>query len=381
MSVKTPVHTTFSIATKSLLSAMQLVVGVLERRQTLPILSHVLMQLDGERLTIIATDLELELVAHVALPESVQKPFALTVPGRKLLDICRALPEQSGLLIRCQKSKVILQADLEGGVSRFDLAMLPAKDFPRIAVTSSAPYQFSIAQAVLKSLFARTQFAMAQHDVRPYLNGILLEVLPNQLRAVATDGHRLAMSTCEFSHQLEAKQVIVPRKAVMELTRFLSESDDNIEVQISDHYLSASASSFSFVCKLIDHRFPDYRRALPKGGDKVIAMGRARLKDSLSRTAILSNEKFRGIQLKFSHQLMRIVAHNPEQEVAEEHMGLSYDGDDFDIGFNVNYLLDALHHLSSEQVKFVFKDATCSVEIRGVDVSDDTLYVVMPLRL
>jgi DNA polymerase III subunit beta len=381
MSVKTAVRSEFFIATKNLLTAMQLVVGVLERRQTLPILSHVLMQLDGKRLTIIATDLELELVAHVALSESVQQPFALTVPGRKLLDICRALPEHAGLHIRCQKSKVILKTDLEHGVSRFDLAMLPAKDFPRIAVTSSVPYQFSIAQAVLKSLFARTQFAMAQHDVRPYLNGILLEVLPNQLRTVATDGHRLAMSTCEFSHALEAKQVIVPRKAVVELTRFLSEGDSNIELQISDHYLSAHAPSFSFVSKLIDHRFPDYRRALPKGGDKTIVMERTRLKDSLSRTAILCNEKFRGIQLKFSDQLMCVVAHNPEQEVAEEKLTLSYDGGDFDIGFNVNYLLDALNHLSSEQVMFIFKDATCSVELRGVDVSDDTLYVVMPLRL
>lgn len=380
MSVKTPTRTSFMVQRDALLASMQLVAGVLERRQTLPILSHVLMQVENQTLTLIATDLELELVSHVALSEAVEEPFSLTVPGRKLLDICRALPEQTGLSFRCQKSKVVVQADLDRAATRFDLAMLPTNDFPRIAVSTQMPYQLSIKQADLKALFARTQFAMAQHDVRPYLNGILLETLAGKLRTVATDGHRLAMSTMDFAHELEPKQVIVPRKAVMELSRFLGDQD-GIELHISDHYLSIHAPSFSFVSKLIDHRFPDYRRALPKGGDKVIEIERTRLKESLSRTAILSNEKFRGIQLKFSNQLIHIVANNPEQEVAEEKLSLQYDGDDFEIGFNVNYLLDVLNHIGSDKVKFIFKDATCSVEVRGVGVADDSLYVVMPLRL
>lgn len=373
--------TTFSIERDQLLAAMQLVAGVLEKRQTLPILSHVLLQLEGDQLSLVATDLELELVARAPLSAPVDKKVEITVPGRKLLDLCRALPDQTGLTLRCQANRVGVEADLAHSASKFDLSTLPAKDFPRMAVDDAEGLQLRVPQKTLKALLNRTQFAMAQQDVRHYLNGLLLEVMPSALRTVATDGHRLALSTESFEHDLAPKQVIVPRKGVAELSRFLEDTDELIDLQINDRNLTVHAPAFSFVSKLIDHRFPDYQRALPKAGDKIVEVDRTLLKASLSRVAILSNEKFRGISIQFAKNKGVILANNPEQENAEETIDLSYDGPDIEIGFNVNYLLDVLSTLTCATVRFVLTDASGSVEIRGVEAADDSMYVVMPLRL
>lgn len=373
--------TVFSIERNALLNALQLVGGVLERRQTLPILSHVLLSLKEIELTVTATDLEIELVARATLAEAVPKATQLTVPGRKLLDICRALPDGAMLTLSCQKDKLCLKSDLAQGASKFNLAMLPANDFPTIEMESDIKCQFSMTQRSLKALLQKTQFAMAQQDVRHYLNGLLFEIRDRHIRVVATDGHRLAMSGVVVDHQLEPRQVIIPRKGVSELARFLGVDDEPVEIHISHHYLSIHARDFQFTSKLIDHRFPDYQRALPKGGDKVIHVNRELLKASLSRAAILSNEKFRGISLKFDKNEMQIKANNPEQEIAEERLALDYDGEGFEIGFNVNYLLDVLNTLNTDLVVFTFSDATSSVEVRGEDQEDESLYVVMPLRL
>lgn len=372
---------TFSIERDALLGAMQLVAGVLEKRQTLPILSHVLFTIEGDRLAMVATDLELELVSHATLSAPVSKSLSITMPGRKLFDLCRALPEGSTLTLNCQPTRVVVESKLDHAKSRFDMATLPADDFPRMAVGDEQASVFALPQKVLKDLLLRTQFAMAQQDVRHYLNGLLLELLPGSVRAVATDGHRLALSTVAYKHGQEPRQLIVPRKGALELARFLEDSDDTIELRMTERNIGVHATSFSFVSKLIDHRFPDYQRALPQAGDKSVEINRSLLKASLSRVAILSNEKFRGISIKFENGKGHIVANNPEQEIAEETLDLQYNGPSLEVGFNVNYLLDVLNVLSTDTVRFVLTDATGSVEIRGVGTDDDSMYVVMPLRL
>jgi DNA polymerase-3 subunit beta len=281
----------------------------------------------------------------------------------------------------CQKDKLSIKATHAHGSSRFDLAMLPARDFPRIDAAQSEDEQIMLPQSLLKRLLVSTQFAMAQQDVRHYLNGILMEVKAGSLRTVATDGHRLAMATVAYDHAVADKQIIIPRKGVAELARYLSDTPEEVGITINEHFLTIKGPSFALTSKLIDHRFPDYQRALPKGGDKTIQVERELLKSCLSRAAILSNEKFRGISLHFAKDEVSVKANNPEQEVAEEKVQLDYAGPDFSIGFNVNYLLDVVNTLTTELVQFTFGDASSSVEVRGVSHDVDALYVVMPLRL
>lgn len=357
-----------------LLTPLQNVIGAVERRQTLPILGNVLMRSDNDGLTITATDLELELIAR--LNGSQAESFQTTIPARKLLDICKALPEDSPIEFDIDDNKVTLNS----GRSRFTLSSLPASDFP--GLDDIDPQQsFSIPQGKLKQLFDSTAFAMAQQDVRYYLNGILMELSADKIKLVATDGHRLALSEYSIDTGLNTdKQIIIPRKGVMELSRLLDNSESPVEIMLSQNHVRMRIDRLVFTSKLIDGKFPEYNRVIPVDGNRVIEVNREALKQTLSRIAILSNEKYRGIRLSASTNNLSIQANNPDQEEAEEELSVEYTDSDMEIGFNVTYLIDVLNVLDSEKVLIKLKDANSSCIICDSDDSN-SLYVVMPMRL
>ena len=365
----------FSISRDALLKPLNLVAGVVERRQTLPILANVLMVLDGERLSLTGTDLEVELVGRVQLAASGDSG-EVTVPARKLVDICKSLPEGSDIDFSVQDGKVTVKS----GRSRFTLSTLPAREFPNVE-DSMGTHQFTLKQGELKRLIDRTGFAMAQQDVRYYLNGMLWELSGKQLRVVATDGHRLAL--CTLPHKVDVNgdtQVILPRKGVLELSRLLLEEDAEIAVVIGSNHIRATTNDFTFTSKLVDGKFPDYQRVLPRSPDKSVFGSRLELRQAFTRTAILSNEKYRGVRLKLTDNSLDIVANNPEQEEAEETVPVEYRGDSLEIGFNVSYLLDVLGVLSGERVKLSLSDPNGSALLEASD-EGDSIYVVMPMRL
>ena len=357
-----------------LLPVLQHVIGVVERRQTLPILGHVLFDVGADSATVTATDLEVELQAHTSLQP--QEPGRVTLPARKLLDLVRSLPEHSEVDLRHDSGQVILRS----GRSRFSLAPLPAEDFPaldEIAVQS----EIRLPAHNLRQLLGRTHFAMAQQDVRYYLNGLLLETSSKGVVAVATDGHRLAL--CELRGSDTAtpeEQVIVPRKGVQELLRLLGDMEFDVVVQLAGNHLRVLTPGSRFTCRLIDGRFPDYRRVVPAESDDPALVDRKLLREALARAAILSNEKYRGVRLRVAPDVLVITAQNPENEQAEEELGIDYAGPEMEMGFNVSYLLDALGALEGETVRFSFYDANSSCLLR--DVEDElSRYVVMPMRL
>ncbi len=365
----------FVISRDALLKPLNLVAGVVERRQTLPILANVLLVLDGDRLSLTGTDLEVELVGRVALANPGQSG-EVTVPARKLVDICKSLPEGSDIEFGVSESKVTIKS----GRSRFTLSTLPAGEFPNVE-DSMGTHQFTVKQGQLKRLIDRTAFAMAQQDVRYYLNGMLWELDANQIRVVATDGHRLAMCTLAAELNIsDTSQVILPRKGVIELSRLLLEDEVDIAVVIGSNHIRATTDEFTFTSKLVDGKFPDYERVLPRSVDKILLGSRQELRQAFSRTAILSNEKYRGVRLKLTDNNLEIVANNPEQEEAEEMVSVDYQGESLEMGFNVGYLLDVLGVLSDEQIKLSLSDANSSALLEESE-SGDSLYVVMPMRL
>lgn len=364
----------FEISRDVLLKPIQAVIGVVERRQTMPILSNLLIAAGEEKLTVTGTDLEVELMAEAEL--ACEDVGEVTVPGRKLLDICRALPEGATLTVQLDKERLQVQS----GRSRFSLSTLPAAEFPLVE-DIQVQHRFSIPQNVLRELLDRTHFAMAQQDVRYYLNGLLLEMRDDKVRAVATDGHRLALAEVDAElGEAPAQQVIVPRKGVLELQRLLADSDSPAEIETGGNHIRVRVGELRFTSKLVDGRFPDYDRVIPAGGDKTIRADRGVMRDSLGRAAILSNEKYKGVRLQLSENRVRIQAHNPEQEEAEDEFEADYQGDELEIGFNVVYLLDALGVLDSEDVIVRLSDANSSCLILDPD-SDSHRYVVMPMRL
>ncbi|UCO98239.1 DNA polymerase III subunit beta [Metapseudomonas lalkuanensis] len=365
----------FTIQREALLKPLQLVAGVVERRQTLPVLSNVLLVVEGQQLSLTGTDLEVELVGRVALEEPAE-PGEITVPARKLMDICKSLPGDALIDIRVDEQKLLIKA----GRSRFTLSTLPANDFPTVE-EGPGSLNFSLVQSKLRRLIERTSFAMAQQDVRYYLNGMLLEVNAGILRAVATDGHRLAMCAMQAGIEgVDRHQVIVPRKGILELARLLTEQDGEVRIVLGQHHIRATTGEFTFTSKLVDGKFPDYERVLPRGGDKLVVGDRQALREAFSRTAILSNEKYRGIRLTLASGLLKIQANNPEQEEAEEEVAVEYGGSNLEIGFNVSYLLDVLGVMSTEQVRLILSDANSSALLQEAD-NDDSSYVVMPMRL
>lgn len=366
----------FEISREALIKPLQLVTGVVERRQTLPVLSNVLLALDKKMLSLTGTDLEVELTGSVAV-DAMTSDGEITVPARKLMDICKSLPDSATLKFELSEDKLKIQS----GRSRFSLSTLPATDFPGVE-ESTGTLEFAVAKTLLKTMLQNTSFAMAQQDVRYYLNGMLMEVSADYLRVVATDGHRLAMQTESLKAGVSGTTgVIIPRKGVLELSRLLSDGEDEeLNVVIGSNHVRATMANFTFTSKLVDGKFPDYNRVLPKGGDKNVIAGREQLRDSLSRTAILSNEKFRGIRLILSNDELKIIANNPEQEEAEETVPVEYKGDSLEIGFNVMYLVDVLNVLDSDNVQVIVSDPNSSALIQSSDDSS-ALYVVMPMRL
>lgn len=365
----------FTISREALIKPLNLVAGVVERRQTLPILANVLLVLEGDRLALTGTDLEVELVGRVQLP-SPGESGEVTVPARKLVDICKSLPEGSDINFTAEDGKVTVKS----GRSRFTLSTLPAREFPNVE-DSMGTHQFTIKQAQLKRLIDRTGFAMAQQDVRYYLNGMLWELKSQQLRVVATDGHRLAL--CTLPEEVDVNgdtQVILPRKGVLEMARLLMEDEEDIAIVIGSNHIRATTDEFTFTSKLVDGKFPDYQRVLPRSPNKIVLGSRMELRQAFTRTAILSNEKYRGVRLKLTDNSLDIVANNPEQEEAEEAVPVDYQGESLEVGFNVSYLLDVLGVLSGEQVKLSLSDPNSSALLEESE-EGDSLYVVMPMRL
>lgn len=362
------------IKREEILAPLHQVIGAVERRQTLPILGNVLLKSNAGALTLTATDLEIEMISRV--DSSTSEDFQTTLPARKLLDICKALPEGSDIEFNIEDNR----ATLASARSRFTLATLPATDFPGLDEIEEQQ-SFSIPQNDLKALFENTAFAMAQQDVRYYLNGILVEISPNLIKLVATDGHRLALSNypSEISVSSE-KQIIIPRKGVIELSRLLESSENPAKIVLSQNHIRVETDNLVFTSKLIDGKFPDYKRVIPIDGNKILEVNRESLKNSLNRIAILSNEKYRGIRFTLSSGNLSIQANNPDQEEAEEEISVVYDDTEMEIGFNVTYIIDVLNVLDSENVYIKLKDANSSCIISDSDDSA-SLYVVMPMRL
>ncbi|MCS2607742.1 DNA polymerase III subunit beta [Halomonas dongshanensis] len=365
----------FSISREALLRPLTLVAGVVERRQTLPVLSNVLIQVEGDQVALTGTDLEVELVGRT-VASVVEVPGAATVPARKLMDICKSLPEQSDIQLSVEEGRAVLRS----GRSRFTLSTLPAAEFPNIE-EGDGSQELSVPRGTLKQLIETTSFAMAQQDVRYYLNGMLLEIQSNLLRTVATDGHRLAMCSRPVEVAVtQGQKLIVPRKGILELSRLLDDSDEPVSLTLGATHVRAHTGDFTFTSKLIDGKFPDYERVVPRNGDKVLIAERAELRQVLSRTAILSNEKYRGVRLYLESDNLKVMANNPEQEEAEENVGIEYGGASLEIGFNVGYLIDVLSVLNQDRVQITLADANSSalLEVPG---GGDALYVVMPMRL
>jgi DNA polymerase-3 subunit beta len=358
---------------EAMLDPLQAVAGVVERRQTMPILANILVKARGDRVSFTATDLEVELVASTHM--SVEQEGEVTVPGRKLLDIVKALPEGVDITFVLAGDKVTVRA----GRSRFTLSTLPATEFP-VVEDVNAQQTVTLPQGALKRLLEKTHFAMAQQDVRYYLNGLLLEIAGPSVRAVATDGHRLAL--CEDAvdgADATPQQVILPRKGVLELQRLIADGGE-VTLAIGTNHLRAELGDIRFTSKLIDGRFPDYERVIPAAADVPVVADREDLRRALYRTAILSNEKYRGIRLELKPGRLTMQAHNPEQEEAEEEIEVTYEGDDIEIGFNVNYLMDALSALESESIHLMVRDPNSSCLIED-PATEGCKYVVMPMRL
>ncbi len=363
----------FRAPREALLAPLQAVVGVVERRQTMPILGNFLLAAKGSSLAVTATDLEVELMATAQV--EVMDEGEITVPGRKLVDICRALPDGATVTLAQKADRVLVTS----GRSRFTLSTLAAEEFPTVE-DIGAQQTLSIPEKDVKRLLDKTQFAMANQDVRYYLNGLLLEVGNKRLRSVATDGHRLALCDVGLEHGGNSQQqVIIPRKGVLELNKMLS-GEGEVRVSIGANHVRVEQSDLRFTSKLIDGRFPEYERVIPRHSDQGLKADRGSLRQALQRTAILSNEKYRGIKLALKDNSMTIQAHNPEQEEAEEQLDIEYAGNGVEIGFNVVYLLDALGALDKEEVEMQVTDSNSSCVIRDPG-GEQCTYVVKPMRL
>ncbi len=364
----------FSTPKENILEALQLISGVVEKKQTLPILSHILLELKDNSLSLSGTDLEIELSIKIRVDGT--ESGITTVSARKILDIIRSLNNDDIVQFDSNESKLIICA----GKSKFSLGTLAHEDFPKVDV-SDTKTSFKLKSTLLSDILNKTMFSMAIQDVRYYLNGMLLEIESDKINVVATDGHRLAIDSKTQDVDFGDKnQVIIPRKTVIELIKLLASTDDEITFALSENHLYVNDSSKTMVSKLIDGRYPDYQRVIPDDGDKTAIFSKDKLKNSLMRTAILSNEKYHGIRMKFSSDTVNVFANNPEQEEAQDEVEVDYKGDDVEIGFNVSYLLDAINAIDSKKLKFIFNDGNSSCIIQNQDTEYPT-YVVMPMRL
>ena len=360
----------------ALLTPLQAVTGIVEKRHTLPILSNVLIERKANRLNLVATDLEIQITTSSEVTGSISEDQSFTVSARKLQDILRSLPDGAETTLDLQANKVQLKA----GRSRFNLQTMPADDFPKMAESGELQAKFSVPQKLLQDLLSLVQFAMAQQDIRYYLNGLLLVLDGDKIKVVATDGHRLSYADGTLTQPHEKREVILPRKAVLELSRQLTSGDAEVEIEIYPTQVRFRYGSSELVTKIIDGKFPDFTRVIPVNYNKKIILGRQALQQSLQRAAILSNEKFRGMRWLLTGSSLRISCTNTEQEEAQEEMEVEYSGDALDVGFNITYLLDVLNHVSTENIECSFGDANSSMLIT-VPGRENFRYVVMPMRI
>ncbi|MDO8953853.1 MAG: DNA polymerase III subunit beta [Gammaproteobacteria bacterium] len=365
----------FVIQRETLLKPLQAIIGVVEKRHTMAVLANILIDVKGQELRLTATDLEIEMISMVSLSQPAEDGV-ITVPARKILDICRSLPDSALVEISSESANKVT---VKSGRSRFSLASLPAENFPSIDGNIGETH-VKVSQKAFSGLLKHTYFAMAQQDVRYFLNGMLLEVSEHNLRAVATDGHRLAMANETVHGSVGVTQVIIPRKAIVELMRLMEPTDELIELTMGTSHIRAVLPQFTFTSKLLDGRYPDYNRVIPSPGANILLASKDILKSALSRTAILSNEKYRGVRLQFEEKLLKLMANNPEQEEAQDELEVNYTGKDLEIGFNVSYLLDVLNAIDGEAVKISLANANSSALIHDRD-NDKNVYVVMPIRL
>lgn len=362
-------------AQEKVLSALQAVSGIVERRHTLPILANVLIRKTGSQIELTTSDLEIQ-VRTVAEFEGDAGNFGTTVGARKLIDILRSLPSDQTVTLSANQNKLTLQ----GGKSRFTLQTLPADDFPLVQEAADFGPVFGVPQKTLKMLINQVHFAMAVHDIRYYLNGILFVAEGKSLTLVATDGHRLALAQATLDVEIPKQEVILPRKTVLELQRLLKDEDTPIEMRFAGNQAKFSFSGMEFVTKLVEGKFPDYNRVIPKNHKNSLTLGRAPLLASLQRAAILTSEKFKGVRVNLEPGSLRIASSNAEQEEAKEELEIDYSGDTIEIGFNVTYLMDALANMSVEMVKLELQDTNSSVLIT-VPEQAGFKYVVMPMRI
>ena len=362
------------VSRDALLKPLQAVSGIVERRQTLPILANVLLEQKNGRLFVTATDLEMQITANSELASKQEQ--AVTVGARKLQDLLRALPEDSSLNVDTAAGKMTVRA----GRSRFNLQTLPAADYPRIGLSQEQQQTIALPQRDFRGLLKLAEFAMAQQDIRYYLNGMLLVIDKGSLQAVATDGHRLSYASIAVTGDYSKQEVILPRKTVLELGKLLEDSEAELTIDLLTNQVRFRFSTIELVSKVVDGKFPDYNRVIPSGHSKQIDLSRAELLQALQRAAILSNEKFRGVRLVLGPDQLKIICTNGEQEEAEEELEIAYKGEPLDIGFNITYLLDVLHNLAADRVVLALGDANSSALITMPE-RGDYKYVVMPMRI
>ncbi len=365
-----------SLSRENLLAVLQTVGGVVEKRQSMPILGNILFQISQGTLTLTASDLEIETRASTEL-ENSEGDFSVTLPAVKLISIVRAIPDGLTIVLDFKE----MRCDLSAGRSKFKLSTLPADDFPIIDLTQT-DLSFSIQQHQLKQIIHNTAFAMASQDVRFYLNGMLFDINQQTLRVVATDGHRLSTCTTTLETEgLPATQAILPRKGVLELQKLLGDDDSLLSFSIAKNYLTVHFEDTIFTCKLVDGRFPDFNRVIPKDNDQLVQVDKDLFKSLLQRSAILSNDKFNGIRLVLSKNLLTVHAKNSDQDESHEDMGIDYQGTEMEVGFNVHYIIEVLNAMHEQAVPLLMKDANSSCLIDTVSDSCSCQHVIMPMRL
>lgn len=357
------------------LKPLQTVIGIVERKQTLPILSNVLIENQDGKMRFTTTDLEIQITTAIDIGITGGQGAAFTVGGKKFQEILRVLPDHCEITLATKENKV----NIKTNKSRFSLQTLPAQDFPKLSNQLENAKKIVLAQNALKNLLFSVQYAMAQQDVRYYLNGVLLIVDGNKLKAVATDGHRLAYNAGVIDGHHEKQEIILPRKAVTELSKLLADSDESVELEFSQQQVKVNFSGISLITKVIEGKFPDYERVIPKYGNH-LNMERAVIQQALQRVAILSNEKFRGVRFVLTEKNLSIISSNSEQEEAQEEIETDYHGEALDIGFNVNYLMDGLNNISSSTATFSFGDPNSSI-LMTTPANEEFRYVVMPMRI
>ena len=358
-----------------LLAPLAAVSGIIERRHTLPILSNVLIDGSADSISFLATDIEIQISARTGIATG-KEAKSLTVGARKLLDILRALPEDVEVSLQPQDKRLLVRT----GKSRFNLQTLPAEDFPRLAKATGEATKFALSQKTLRRLLGLVQYAMAQQDIRYYLNGLLMVVDGGELKLVATDGHRLAFASMAVQAGTARQEAIIPRKTVVELTKLLADSDEEVKIELSAAQAGFSFGTIQMVSKLIDGKFPDYTRVIPTAHKNKLQAQREPLRQALQRAAILSNEKFRGVRWVLTDGSLKIVSSNADQEEAQEEVEVKYAGDALDIGFNVNYLLDVLNNVTGNELECAFGDSSSSALISYAS-EKGFKYVVMPMRI